>query len=104
MLALQFFVNAVQALDPAFDGRRDTGLFQLVSKYRLDPSQKSFARLAPCFDRIVNLVISDGIDITEAQVFQLASDFPHPEPVRDGGVDFKSLARNFLLPVRCKVL
>ena len=104
MLPLQFLVDAVQALDAAFHGRGNARLFQLVAEYRLHPRQESFARLAPRFDRIVYLLVSDGIDVAEAQVFQFAADLAHAQAVGDGGVDLERLAGDFLLPLRRQML
>ena len=78
--------------------------FSLSRNTRLHPRQESFARLAPGFDRIVDLLISDGIDVAEPQVFQLSPDLAHAQAVGDGGVDLERLAGNLLLPLRRQML
>ena len=104
MLALQFLVDAVQALDAALHGRGNPGLFQLVAEYGLHPRQESFAGLAPRFDRIVHLLVSDGIDVAEPQVLQFSADLAHAQAVGDGGVDLERLPGNLLLSLRRKML
>ena len=61
------------------------------------PRQESFARLAPRFDRIVHLLVSDGIDVAEPQVLQFAADLAHAQAVGDGGVDLERLLGDLLL-------
>ena len=77
--------------------------FSLSRNIRLHPRQKRLSCFAPGFNRIVDLLISDRIDVVEAKVFQLSADFPHAQTVSDGGVDLESFACNFLLPVRRQV-
>ena len=103
MLPLQLLVDAVQPLDAAFHRGGDARLFQLVAKYSFHPRQKSLSCFAAGFNRIVDLLISDRIDVAEAEVFQLSADFSHAQTVSDGGVDLESFAGNFLLPVRRQV-
>ena len=51
-------------------------------------------------DGVLHLVVGDGIDILERQVFQFAADLAHAQPVRDGRVDVQGFARDLLLPLR----
>ncbi len=96
-LALQFSVDAVEALDPALDAAGDAGLFEAVAQHAFDPRHESFAGLAPRFYGGPDLLVSDGIDIFETKVFQFAANLAHAETVGDGGVDFERLAGYFLL-------
>ena len=49
-----------------------------------------------------NLGVGVGLEVLERQVFQLAADFAHAEPVRDGRVDFDGLARDALAALRAR--
>ena len=51
----------------------------------------------------MKLLISDRVEIAEAEVFQLAADFSHPQAVCDGPINFQCLFRNFLLAIRRQV-
>ena len=52
----------------------------------------------------MDLLVSDGIDVAEAEVFQFAANFSHSQAVRDGGVNVEGLAGNLLLAVGGKML
>ena len=66
--------------------------FSFSRMMALDLGQELLARLAPRLDRVVHLLVGDGIDVAEGQVFQFAADLAHAEAVGDGGVDFQGLA------------
>ncbi len=61
--------------------------------------QKGFAFLAARLDGVLDLVVGDGIDVLERQVFQFAADLAHAQAVGDGRVDVQRLARDLLLPL-----
>ena len=96
-LALQFSVDAVEALDAALDAAGDAGFLEAVAQHAFDPRHESFAGFAARFDGGADLLVSDGIDVLETEVFEFAANLAHAETVGDGGVDFERLAGDFLL-------
>ena len=103
-LLLQFFVDAVKALDAAFDFGGDAGFFQLVAQFLFDSARNCFALLAAGFDGVVDLLVADGIEIAKAEIFQLAANFSHAQAVGDGAVDFQRFFGDFLLAVGRQML
>jgi hypothetical protein len=103
-LALQFLVDAVEALDAAFDAAGDAGFFQAVAEHALDARHEGFALFAAGLDGDADLLVSDGIDVLEPEVFQFAANFAHAEAVRDGSVDVERLAGDFLLALGIEML
>ena len=67
---------------------------------RLHFGQKRFALFAARLDGVLHLVVGDGIDVLEGEVFELAANLAHAQAVRDGRVDVEGLARDLLLPRR----
>ena len=61
--------------------------------------QKRFAFFAARLDGVLDLVVGDGIDVLEGQVFEFAANFAHAQAMRDRRVDVQRLARNLLLPL-----
>ena len=100
VLALYLLPDAVEALDARLHARLNFVLLQLLLDDALHLRQKRFAFLAARLDGIFDLVVGDGIDILEGEIFQLAANFAHAQAVGDGGVDVERLARDFLLPLR----
>ena len=78
--------------------------FSLSRDYASTRARKRFACFAARFDRFVHLLVADGIDVAEAEVFEFAANFAHAEAVRDGRVDVERLAGNFLLALGREVL
>ena len=101
---MQFLVDAVEALDAAFDAAGDAGFFEAVAQGRLDARHEGFALFAAGLDGGADLFESDGIDVLEAEVFEFAANLAHAEAVRDGGVDFEGLAGDFLLALGIEML
>ena len=99
-LPLQLLPDAVKALDARFDPRLNLVLLQLLFDDALHFGQKRLAFLAARLDGVLDLVVGDGIDVLEGQVFEFAADFAHAQAVRDGRVDVQRLARDLLLPLR----
>ena len=62
-----------------------------------DLVQELFVGLALRFDLRDDLVVRVRLEVAKRQVLQLAADFSHPEPVRDGRIDFEGLLRDALL-------
>ena len=104
MLALQFSVDAVEALDAALDAAGDAGFLEAVAEHAFDARHESFAVFAARLDGGADLLVSDGIDIFETEVFEFAANLAHAETVRDGGVDFERLAGDFLLAFGIEML
>ena len=96
-LPLQLLPDAVDALDARFHPRLDLVLAQLLLDDLLHLGQKRLAFLAAGFDGVLHLVVGDGIDVLEGQVFQFAADLAHAQAVRDGRVDVQGFARDLLL-------
>ncbi len=103
-LALQFLVNAVEALDAAFDPRLNAGLFQLVGDRLLHLREEGFALLAPRIDGFFYLLVAQRIEKAEAEVFEFAANLAHAEAVGDGRVDFQRLFGDFVLALGLQVL
>jgi uncharacterized damage-inducible protein DinB len=80
----QFLVDAVEALDAALDAAGDAGFFQAVAQHAFHARHESFALFAARLDRDPNLLVSNGIDVLETQVFEFAANLAHAETVRDG--------------------
>src|ERR1700686_3586441 len=102
-LALQFFMDAEQALDSAFDAGLDAGFFPLVSDRLLHLGEKSFAFLAPGIHRFFDLLVTEGVKKAKAKVFEFATNLAHAEAVGYGGIDFQSLFGDLVLSVGRKV-
>ncbi len=100
MLPLQLLPDAVQPLDARLNPRLNFVLLQLRFDDALHLGQKRLAFLAARLDGVLHLVVGDGIDILEREVFELAANFAHAQAVRDGRVDVERLAGNLLLPRR----
>ena len=66
--------------------------------------QERFAFFAAGLDGVLHLVVGDGIDVLESEIFQLAANLAHAQAVRDGRINFERLARDLLLPLRRKKL
>ena len=98
VLPLQLLPDAVDALDAGFHPRLDLVFLQLLLDEALHFGQKRFAFLAARLDGVLDLVVGDGIDVLEGEVFEFAANFAHAQPVRDRRVDIQRLARNLLLP------
>ncbi len=81
----------------------DVVLAELLLDNGLDLRQKGFALLALGFDGVLDLVISDGVNVLEGKVLELAADLAHAQPVRDGGVNLLRLAGDLDLPLGRKV-
>ena len=103
-LALQFLVDAVEALDAAFDARLDAGLFQLVADDLLHLGEKDLALLAARVDRFFDLLVADGIEEAEAEIFEFAANLAHAEAVGDGSVDLQSLFGDLVLAIGRQML
>ena len=103
-LTLQFLVDAVEALDAAFDAGLDAGFFQLVADDLLHLREKDFALLAARVDRFFDLLVTDGIEEAEAQVFEFAANFSHAEAVGDRSVNFQSFFGDLVLAIGLKML
>ena len=84
--------------------RLDFVVAQLLLDDLLHLGQKRLALLAARLDGVLHLVVGDGIDILEGQVFQLAANLAHAEAVGDGRVDVQGLARDLLLAVFGQIL
>ena len=102
-LALQFLVNAVEALDAAFDARLDAGFFQLVGDGLLHFGEEGFALLAAGVDRFFHLLVTQGIEEAEAEIFELAANLAHAQAVGDGRVDLQRFFGDFVLAVGLQV-
>ena len=94
LLPLQLLPDAEQALDAPVDARRDGMLLQLGIDQRAHLFQEFLADLAPALDRLFHVLEGLRFEMAKRQVFEFAANFPHPQPVRDGGVDFDRLPRN----------
>ena len=88
MLFLQFAVDAEQSLDAAFYFGSDAGFFQFVAELLFDFRKEFLSLLATAFDGFLELLIADGIEIAETQIFQFATNFAHAQAVSDGAVNF----------------
>ena len=77
-----------------------------LSRSMLSTSWPETARpaLRRAFDRFLNLLVADRIQIAEAEVFQLAANLAHAQAVRDGRIDLQRLFGDLLLAVRRQVL
>ena len=104
MLPLQLLPDAVDALDAGFDPRLDIVLVQLLLDDALHLGQEGFALFAAGLDGVLDLVVGDGVDILEGEVFKFAANLAHAQAVRDGRVDVQGLARDLLLAVRREIL
>ncbi len=94
VLALELLPDAVNALDTGLDLGLDLVFAQLLFDDGLDLREKGFAFLTARFNGIFDLVVSDGVDVLEGEVFEFAANFAHTETMGDGGVDFLRLARD----------
>ena len=103
-LALQFLVNAEEALDAAFDPGLDARLFQFVADDLLHLREKGFTLLAAGVDRFFDLLVADGIEEAETQVFEFAANFSHAQAMGDGCVDFQRFFGDFALALGLQVL
>ena len=56
------------------------------------------------FDGFLHLLVGDRIEVAEAQVFELAANLAHAEPVRDRPVDLERLLGDLLLAIGLQVL
>ena len=99
MLALQFFVNTRKPLNAALDARLNAGLFQLIDDDDLHLRQKNFTFFSASIHGLGYLLVTAGIEKAKAQVFQLAANLAHAQPVRDGRVNLQRLFRDLALPV-----
>ena len=59
--------------------------------------QECLALLAPGIDRFLHLLVANRIEKAESQVFQLAANLAHAEPVGDGSVDLQRLFGDLVL-------
>ena len=66
---------------------------------RLHFAEKRLALLAARLDGLLHLVVGDGVNVLEGQVFELAANLAHAQAMRDGRVDFQGLARDLHLPL-----
>ena len=62
-------MNTKKPLDAAFDFRGDASFAELVTEFTLDGCEEVLAFFPAGLDGIVNLLVADRIEITEAQVF-----------------------------------
>src|SRR5690349_22397484 len=104
VLAEQLFLHAVQPLDAALHLGADSCLPQLVADDLLDSRQEGLAGLAARFYRFADLFVPDGVHIAKSQIFQLATNLAHPQPVRDGSVNVQRLLGNLFAALGRKVL
>ncbi len=72
---------------------------QLLLDDRLHLGQERLALFAARLDGVLHLVVGDGIDVLEREVFELAANLAHAQAMRDGRVDVQRLARDLLLPL-----
>ena len=101
---MQFLVDAVEALDAAFDAAGDAGFFEAVAKDAFDARHEGFALFAARFNGDANLLVTDGIDVFEAEVFEFAANFAHAEAMCDGSVDIERFAGDLLLALGIEML
>src|ERR1700686_4077305 len=102
-LALQFLVNTEQALDSAFDTRLDASLFQLVDDDLLHLGEKGFAFLAAGIHRFFDLLVTDGVEKAEAEVFEFATNLAHAEAMGDRSIDLQGFFGDLMLAISRKV-
>lgn len=62
------------------------------------------ALLPICLDGGIHLIVAEGIDILEREIFQFAANLAHAQPVREWRVDVEGFARDELLAIGWKVL
>ena len=97
IIPLHFLVDAVEMLRTPCNGRLDARLFDMVVKdpHRIvDDFLAGFALLLHLPHQIVVFL---GIEVMEAQVFQLPFDIVNAEAVRERRVDFQRLPGDALL-------
>ena len=100
-LLQQLLVDAVEALNAAFDAGGNARFLELVSKNVLDAGKKLFP---PRLNRLADLVVGDRVEIAEAEVLEFAANFAHPKAVRNWTVNVECFFRDFLLAVWLKML
>src|SRR5438067_11931235 len=93
-------MDAVEALDAAFDASFDAVLFYFLLDDVDGLFEKFSARLAPYLDRFLDGLVSFGVEIHEGEVFKLAAHLAHAQTMRDGRVNLQRLLRDHLLTVR----
>src|SRR5689334_17056406 len=97
-------MNAEQALDAAFHAGLDARLFELVGDDLLHLGEEGFALLAAGVDGLLYLLVSEGIEETETQVFEFPANFAHSKAVRDWCVNFERLFGDFVLAIGWQML
>ena len=96
-LAHQLFVDAVIALGTTFHFCGDAGFLKLVADHAFYARQERFAHFAVRFHRFLYLLVSDGIEVAESEVFEFAADFAHAQAVRNGTVNLEGFLGDLLL-------
>src|SRR5580658_8230854 len=103
VLALQFLVDAVEPLDPAFHARLDAGFLQLLRDGDLHLGEESLALLAAGVDGFFHLLETYGIEKAEAEIFEFAANLAHAQAVSDGRINFQRLFGDLVLAIRLQV-
>ena len=101
---VELLLDGVEALDARFDAGVDVGVAELRFKRADDAIEECFAFAAEGIDFSGELVVGEGVDVAEGEVFKLAAQLAHAEAVRERGVDVEGLAGDALLLVGAKVL
>jgi hypothetical protein len=101
--ALLLLEDGVEALDAPFDAGLDVVLAQLLNQRVFHAAQELLALSAAGFNGCRNLFVTDGVNIAEGQILQLAAHLSHAQPMSQGSVDVHGLAGNGQLALRLQI-
>ena len=105
MVDIDFFINAVDALDTAFNNRFLCKLFlcQTLPDAVLDGFNECFPFVLLDFHDVFNFRICIGIQIVKRQVFQLILYSANAETMGNGRINIHGFQRNPALLLRRKI-
>ena len=91
-LPLRFQMNGVKALDAAFYVGGQAVFSEILADVFLHLGQEALKLLAAIGDFAAQFGVGDRFQIAKGQVFEIAADGAHAQPVGDGSVNIERLA------------
>ena len=103
LLAFEFLIYGIGALDAGFDARRNPFAAELRFHCAAHAFEILFVGRALGFDGVGNFRERFGIEMPEGEILQFAADLAHAETVRDGGIDFQCFAGDALAALGAQI-
>ena len=104
LLVGELLLDGVEPLDAPLDAAGNLEFGKLASSCFADAAEEDFAFVAQRFDLGRELLVGEGIGVAEGEVFELAAQFAHAQPVRQRSEDVERLLRDFLALFGLQVL